>query len=315
MQDIDFFEGQRPLTKIVFILNNGKTTLTCTPWEEWRLIEPCPFTLRCGNKREEKLTQRFGLEHTQRSSFESTIGGTLGERGIAALESSLKSTLGEEIKFQIGTEVQQTFLFDSPACGYKLVKLYQRVRALHIKYDDQRFWHRNAVELTLVQWLKSIYDSTVVERLDPNCNCEKSTGIPDWTGIAARVECKGVAKLAVQRTDNHQLEFPEKAESLNSYFTWEGAVKGQIPTDVLPDYLRFLAGIDSGLLMDAVAWQEPVLFVTRPEFSHGTSEVTIELDESFEPIEAPFSLQPVGMSSESQGEIVESEANQVQVHS
>ena len=83
MNEIDFFDGRRPMTKVIFQLNRGKTILTCTPWEEWRLIEPCPFTLRCGNKREEKLTRRFGIEHTQRSSFETTIGGTLGEKGVA----------------------------------------------------------------------------------------------------------------------------------------------------------------------------------------------------------------------------------------
>src|SRR5262245_28133080 len=44
MPELDFFEGTRPLTKVVFILHKGKAKIECTPWEEWKLIDPCPFT-------------------------------------------------------------------------------------------------------------------------------------------------------------------------------------------------------------------------------------------------------------------------------
>jgi len=289
MQDVDFFEGQRPLTKIVFLLNKRKTTIECTPWEEWKLIEPCPFTLRCGNSRQEKLTSRIGIEHTQRTSFESTIGSSLGQKGVAALESSLKTTIGEEIKFQFGTEQEQTFTFDSPQCGYKIVRLYQRVRALHIKYQDTRFWHRNAFELTVIQWLKSIYDATIAEPNDPSCNCKETPEKPR-EGTMARIVCGALTKLAVQWNDNQQLQFPDNPARLDSYFKWEKTVDGQLPIELIPDYLKFLARIDSGDSLSAQAWSESVRFPATPGF-RSASEVNVELDDAFQLVQAVSGLE------------------------
>ncbi|MEA2779899.1 MAG: hypothetical protein QOK29_1443 [Rhodospirillaceae bacterium] len=289
MQDLDFFEGKRPLAKVVFILNKGKTTITCTPWEEWRLLEPCPFTLRCGNAREEKVTQRVGIEHSQTTSFESTVGSSLGQKGVAALESSLKSTLGQEIKFQAGTEREQTFTFDSPKCGYKVVRLYQQVRALHIDYRDTRFWHRDANELTLVHWLKSIYDATHAEQHDPRCNCDDVLVQEPRSGTAARVVSGAAAKLAVQWSDNYQLEFADVPLAIDSYFNWGRTVDGRLPTDVLPDYLRFLAGIEPGKLAEAQVWQEAVQAPMTPGM-RSPSEITIELDDEFQRIEVASGL-------------------------
>lgn len=265
MNDVDFFEGQRPLTKVIFLLNKRKTTIECTPWEEWKLIEPCPFTLRCGNTRQEKFTQRFGIEHTQHISFESTIGSSLGTKGVAALESSLKTTMGEEIKFQAGTEQEQTFTFDSPQCGYKLVRLYQKVRALHIKYQDSRFWHRNAFELTVIHWLKSIYDATHAEQHDPSCNC-KEEQVQIRKGAMARIVCDTLSKLAVHWNDDQQLQFPDNPTPLGSFFTWGETVDGELPPHLIPNHVKFLAGIDSEVSLPAHAWSESVRFPATPGF-------------------------------------------------
>lgn len=294
-QEINFFEGQKPLTKVVFIYHNGKASLTVTPWEEWRLIDPTPFTLRCGNKRDRKITQRIGIEHSQHSSFESSIGSSLGKKGIAAIESSIKSTIGKEIKFQLGSEVEETFSFDSPTCGYKLVKLYQKVRVLHLKHEDKRYWHKSAVEFPLVQWLRSIYDATIVEPYDPGCNCEKTHDMKSRNGDPARIVSSIFGKLAVLRRDNDQLEFPENAKSLNGYFTWSDEVAGQISSDLIPDYLRFLSGIEKGELLDVKAFQEPVLFTSTPDFKHPAGEVEVEFNESFEQVVRASTLKPVLM--------------------
>ena len=293
MEDVDFFEGQRFLTRMVFLLNKSKTTITCTPWEEWKQIDPCPFTLRCGNKREEKLTRRYGIEHTQRDSFETTVGASLGTKGVAALESSLKSTLGHEIKLQVGTEQTQTFTFEAPKCGYKVVRLYQHVRAIHIKYDDTRFWHRSAVELTLFQWLPSIYDATQEEPYDPSCNCREMPEPEARQGIAARVVSAGLAKLGVYWTDSNTLEFPETQKPLNAYLQGAG-MSGAIPSHFLPDYLRFLAGIEASDSIQAAARQEKVQFPATPSIN-SPSTVEIELDVGFRPVQTAIADLPLAV--------------------
>jgi len=292
MDDLDFFEGRRPLPKIVFVLNKGKRTIAFTPWKEWRLIEPSPFTLRCGNKRTETLTYRYGMERSQTTSFESTIGSSLGQKGVASLESSLKTTLGEEIKFQVGTERQETFEFGSPECGYKVVRLYQQVRALHVKYEDTRFWHRDANELTLFHWMKPIYDATHAEQYDPSCNCEAVAAEGRRAGIAARIVCGNASRLAVQREDTGQFEFADDPAQLDLYLS-DGAAP--FYTDWFPEHLTFLAGMDRGEMIPAHVWEESVHFALIPQLE-GAPEVHTELDEAFEPVVRVSGLRPPALA-------------------
>jgi len=293
MQDIDFFAGQRALEGVVVSLNRGKTTVVFTPWEEWRLIDPCPFIIRCGNTRTEKLTQRYGIERTNSSSFESSIGSSLGMKGIAAVESSLKTTLGEEVTFSAGTEREQTFFFDSPKCGNKVVRLYQLVRAIHVAYQDTRFWHRDAAELTLVYWLASIYDATHAEQYDPQCDCNDPAK-PPREGLPARLVVEGAAKLAVQWSDNHQIEFADGGSALDAYFNGDPTTEGQLPSNTLPDYLRFLAGVESDKVITARLWLEGVHIVGAP-CPLRNSQVQIEMNEDFEVIETAVA-QPVAVA-------------------
>jgi hypothetical protein len=290
MQEMDFFEGKRSLTKVLVVLHKGKRTITFTPWEEWLPIGETPFTLRCGNSRSSKVVRRFGMERTQRLSFENNIGSSLGVKGVAALESSLKTSLGEEIKFIAGTEQEEAHEFNSPECGYKVVKLFQRARVLHVDYRDTRFWHRDAKECTLVQWLAPIYDGSYAVKFDPSCGCgdERDPG-PPGDGFAARLECGYAAKLVVQWQDNNQLEFGDKPVVLNSYFPSGLSEVGDLPTDALPDYLRFLAQMEPDTSIPARVIMEESRPAER-DF-RDVVEIEVQLDENFEPLGSPVEIQ------------------------
>lgn len=292
MEQLDFFEGHRRLTGVVFVLHGNKASLTCTPWEEWRLIAPSPFTLRCGNKREQKITRRLGFEQTDRESFESTLGATLGEKGIASIESSLKAQTGHEVKFSIGTEVQETFSFDSPMCGYKSVRLYQKARCVHLKYDDQRFWHRAAIDLTVTQWLPSIYDASTAEQFSPECNCDpKKFAASRDEGSPARVDMGVVAKLAGFYESSRKLLFADGIADLAGHFSWDAGLAGRLSASELPNYLCFLAGLDSESHLEASVWQESVFHPTTPD-TRASTYVTVELGPEMEPILGSLLYQP-----------------------
>ena len=286
MEDIDFFEGKRSVKQVSFNLNKGKTKLDCHVWEEWLLIEPTPFTLRCNNKRELKVINRSGFEETHTRSFESNIGATIGVKGIASLESSLKTNISKEIKFQAGKEESDSFAFSSPECGYLLVRLYQKARTFYFKYEDSRFWHKRSLEFPLVEWLKPIYDATVQEPYDPGCNC-KNKEQATREGIACRIVFPGFSKLAVYWEDTRQLEFPDNPQFLTSYFsTNDESWKGKLPTSLLPDYLRFLTGTQQDLYLEASVWREPISFPKTAEL-FPQEIVNIELDEEFQPVDHP----------------------------
>ena len=288
MEDFDFFEGKKSIKQISFLLNKGSTKLDCTIWEEWKVIDPTPFTLRCNNKREIKVLNRTGFEKTSTETFESNIGGTLGIKGIASLESSLKSSLKEEIKFQSGKEVTDTYTFSSPQCGYLLVRLYKKARTFYVKYEDTRFWHKRSVEFPLVEWQKYIYDGTVSQPYDPSCNCGDKPAT-EREGTPCRVVFANFSKLAVFWQDTRQLEFPESPEHpLNSYFSTDESVwKGKVPARLLPEYLGSLAGLQPNEDLDAQVWQETVFFPRNPEVFSQQIE-TVELDENFQPIQNVF---------------------------
>lgn len=103
-----FFEGKQSIQQLSFQINKGKAKLDCTIWVEGQVIKPTPFTLRCNNWREIKVLNRIGFERPPLTTFENSIGGSLEVKGIASLESSIKSSLKEEIKFQLGKEVADT---------------------------------------------------------------------------------------------------------------------------------------------------------------------------------------------------------------
>ena len=295
MEQLDFFEGRRHLTGVVILMHRGKTSLVCTPWEEWRLISPGPFTLRCGNKREQRVTRKFGIEQTERESFESTLGSTLGAKGVASVENSLKAQIGHEVKFSVGTEVQETFTFDSPVCGYKTVRIYQKVRCVHLKYDDQRFWHHAPLDQTVTQWLSPIYDGSTAEQYSPECNCDsKKQPAQQGNGIPARIDMGTVAKLAGFFHNHGRLFFADGTDDVADHFSWHNNVTGRLSGSALPDYLRFLANIDLSSELEAAVWQEFVLHPTTPS-SRVSDYATIELDDDMEPIEGalPQSTQVV----------------------
>jgi len=279
----EFFEGKRPLNNTVFVLHKGKATLTCKPWDEWQLVAPTPFTVRCGNSRTEVMRFRYGIQQTERSSFESTLGSSLGVKGVSSVESSLKQTIGQEFTFQVGGEREQGFTFDSPDCGHKHVRLYQLTRCVYLAYEDKRFWHKDAWEHTVVQWLHPIYDATRVEQDDPNCNCKRTDAEQGRDGVPVRIVFDKLSKLAVQWLDNHQLEFADNPVSLNESFVWGDQVAGEISSDLLPDYLRFLTGIEAGIPVQAFAVQESLSYVCAPNLSFTTTE-TVHLDDNFDRI-------------------------------
>ena len=306
MEEIDFFEGRRPLTSVVFLLHDNKVSLTFTPWEEWLLIPKCPFTLRCGAKREIKLVKRSGIEKTERESFESTVGGSIGVKGIASIESALKTQVGEEIKFQIGTEVHDTFTFDSPARGGKIVRLYQKARRIHVKHDDQRYWHRAYNDFTVTQWLETIYDGS--EAWDRDSQCDGSDPKPPrgpndppppqrgHERIPVRVDVGVAAKLAGFFSGTKKLIFADGSEDLTSHFNWGKTIQGALPSRLLPDYVRFLAGMDDTETISASVWKESIHFPTTPEMQ-STSHIVLELDDEFQLVERMLLYPPSAVIS------------------
>jgi hypothetical protein len=284
MEGIEFFEGKRNIQQLSIGLNKGKTKLECTIWEEWQMIKPSPFTLRCNNKRELSVTHKAGFEHTSTETFESNIGGTLGIKGVASLESSLKTTLHEEVKFQLGKEVTDSFSFSSPECGFLLVRLYKKTRTYYFKYVDTRLWHRKAFEFPLVEWLEPIYDGTVSEKYDSNCNCKEQQA-SDRIGTPCRVVFNIFSKLAVFWEDTKQLEFADNPHSLNPYFSVkDGIWQGEVPGSLLPDYLQFLTGVQPDKYLGAQVWQEPTFSPAILEV-HPHNVVNIEFDEEYRPVE------------------------------
>lgn len=286
MQDIDFFEGKRSIQTLSISIDKGKRKLDCIICEDWQMVKETPFTLRCSNKRELKITHKTGFEQSSTETFENSIGGTLGVKGIASLKSSLKSSLKEEIKFQIGKEVTDTFSFSSPDCGYLLVRLYKKARTFHFKYEDTRFWHKKSMECAPVEWLAPIYDGTIREDYDPNCNCKDKKAEEGRQCTPCTIVFATFSKLAVFWEDTEQLEFADNPQSLNSYFSTDDW-KGKIPANLLPDYLRFLTGIQVDEYLDAEVQHGAIFYSNTPEV-YSREIINVELDKEFQPIENVF---------------------------
>jgi hypothetical protein len=273
MYAFNLFSGRQTFPALRLEWNKGKTVLSCAAWEEWRLIPPSPLVLSCGSERTEKMTRRYGITRTERSELEATVSGSLGVKGIAGIESAIKSGMGTEISLEAGEETESTFRFTAPPNGRRIVLLYQLTHGLHMSFEDRRFWHRDAWERTLIAWLPPVFDASKVEPVHPSCGGDVD---PDRqsSGIAVQLISDTVGKLGVQWSDSKDIQFADQDTVLNQYFSFdaEGA-KAVLSGGELPDYLRFLCRIDELELVTFNAWQQDVPALSEAAREQNTARV------------------------------------------
>jgi hypothetical protein len=130
------------------------------------------------------LTQRRGVSLTEHEELEATVKSSLGVPRLAELGSKIKSSAGQEIHLEHGTEEMQEFTFEAPECGRLGKKLFQKVRKYSLSYDDDRFFHQANWSKTVYEWLSGIHEESRGIENDPVfiCGCGRDPAGRDCAG-------------------------------------------------------------------------------------------------------------------------------------
>ncbi|HYX26953.1 MAG TPA: hypothetical protein VE863_00195 [Pyrinomonadaceae bacterium] len=114
-----------------------------------------------------------------REDLETTIGGSLGLKGIAEFKSQVEGSTGRELRLEEVCEVEEEFNFKAPECGRFTVQLFQLCRLYKFGFQDERFLHKHRWSKTIKEWINRIHDASKQSENDPDCGChlDPVTGI------------------------------------------------------------------------------------------------------------------------------------------
>jgi hypothetical protein len=177
MESIDFFHGTRVQPPLVIPFYDGKAELECTISEGWGQL--IVHSLKCGAKYVRKLKRSIGMVYTERNDLESLVSGSLGMKGIASLDAQISSKIGTELQLNRSEEIEDEFTFESPKCGERVIALYQFRRNIHLKYRDNRMFHKKEWSMSTTYWADRIHDNSYMISKIPECGCEDDTPAPD----------------------------------------------------------------------------------------------------------------------------------------
>lgn len=220
-------------------VHNGKARLDCTIKEDW--VEVFKVPLRCGNKFRRLIRRRTGISRTDRDEFESTVATSLGMKGIAELESRLRSGTSQEFRFEESCEEEDEFTFQAPKCGRLIVMIYQLRREYTFHYRDDRLLRRADWTKTLEERRNRISDQSRQIENDPDCGCSQSPSIGSDGDIV--LDSASFNMLLEYKKENGRIVFPR----LKMYFETnrlQELTTGEfdIQREAFPQYLLFVSG-------------------------------------------------------------------------
>src|SRR5438067_740044 len=101
-----YFVGSRLLGP--FSYKDGSCTVTSTITEAWRNTGR-GHTLRCGISSVLGGSHERGIDIRELESFEASIGGTLGKKGIASLSAQIKANSSIELTMRVKETLTDDF--------------------------------------------------------------------------------------------------------------------------------------------------------------------------------------------------------------
>jgi bacterioferritin-associated ferredoxin len=235
----EFFLGRREVAHFVTHFHREKANLECRIFERWKEID---ITIaRCGHAISFELTKQVGLSEKDTQSLEASLKGTIGVRGLAQLESEIRSTISREVTWTRMEERKKSFTCIPPKCGRCTSVVYQLIREYDLVYRDSRWFHRG--------WQMNLAEHTNCHDHRPNripndpvCKCAEVTD-PNLDGVF-NVDM-GVVSMQVpfSRIDSGLL-LDFDGQKVGFSRVEAGSFSVDIPKKLLPDVVIFLGDLE-----------------------------------------------------------------------
>ena len=163
----EFFSDTRTVCNFTLEFHNGRAFLACSVNEHWENIL---FSIvRCGAKETEEFERHVGVSHIDKQVLEEAIKSSIGIKGLATLSSTLSENTSSEIKWEEIQTHKKIFSFEAPKYGRYTALRYQLIRTIALRFQDNRFLHRDSWAKSIEQRLNNFYDGSKSVENDPEC--------------------------------------------------------------------------------------------------------------------------------------------------
>jgi hypothetical protein len=224
----------------------NKKKLTCTVEEMW--VEIISRPLLCGQKFERTVTRRTGVSREHRENLEANIGASLGIKGLAKLESAIKTATSSTYTFEEMQEVTEKISIEAPVNGRYTLLTYQLKQIFRFEYVDTWFgWARDRWTLTVEKWLEKYLDQSQRVDYDPACGGkmtmpQKIVFRPE-DQIVLALEGNKINVVAGVQEENDRVRLPTL--NLAADANIKSVMTGNLRVDAenIPEHLRFLGNI------------------------------------------------------------------------
>lgn len=241
----EFFDGTRTVCEFTLEFHNGRAVLACSVKEHWENIL---FSIvRCGAKETEELERRVGISHTDKKVLEDAIKSSVGIKGLAEISSTLSEQTSSEIKWEEIQTHKKTFSFEALKYGRYTALRYQLIRTIALRFQDNRFLHRDSWAKSIEQWLNNFYDGSKSVEQDPECQGASLVQQDEIEGTFM-LDCGNISVLVGYRQVPEGLEI--RYRNITHVLSWATpqGFSATIPRDFLEPDLLFLAAEDADQL-------------------------------------------------------------------
>lgn len=250
-----YFSGRKPIGESSLQLDSGRARVDIRVFERWDDIDISSVG-RCGEPATCIVEKAEGLSEKSIQSLKGVIESSLGVEGLAAVKAQIEEVVGKEIQWNRSMTVTKEFKTPSPRCGRALITIYELRREYEVTYLELRkYFFKN--DVWDKKWTRTLLQETNkhdglpdIEEFDELCGCPNAK-YPEYDGrlcfdlgnLSFRVPFKIVETgFDVQIFDRVvSFSFSGAASSIRAL---EEGVTITIPTEIIPDVLKFLGDIE-----------------------------------------------------------------------
>lgn len=249
-----YFSDRKLVGESSQLLSSGRARVDIRVFERWDDIDISSIG-RCGEPASCVVEKSEGFSDKSIQNLKGVIESTLGVEGVAAVKSRIEEVIGREIQWNRSIKVTKNFEYPSPKCGRAVITIYELRREYEITYLQlRRFTFRN--DVWDKKWTRTLLQETNkhdglpdIEEYDELCQCPEAKH-PEYDGrlcfdfgdlsfrVPFRLKEGGFDVQIFDRVVSFTF-----SESTDSAHALDEGVAITIPTEVIPEVLRFLGDI------------------------------------------------------------------------
>lgn len=285
-----YFSGRKFIGESSQSFNSGRARVDIRVFERWDDMDISSIG-RCGEPATCKVEKAEGLSDKSIQTLKGVIESTLGVEGLAAVKSQIENIVGREVQWNRSITVTKNFNYPSPKCGRAVITIYELRREYEVTYLElRRHLFRN--DVWDKKWTRILRQETNkhdglsdIEEYDELCNCPDVKHAEydgrlcfDLGNLSFRAPFRlkegGFDVQIFYRVVS--FTFSESASSIRAL---EEGITITIPTEIIPDVLKFLGDIEEeeveARVFKYVDSGEPHVSIGEMMQSVGDEQVTV----------------------------------------